>query len=383
LATYRKGAVLALAGMLLIAVAAIAAEVAPGVQVHGYMQNRGYFAPGANAEFRSERISISAVATLPESSTGYVELYYHPWAPSDGLYIESAYYETGLGAGKIRVGKGRRMTFGITPSYPNRKSSNYGIVPEAFTQDRIQGVQYMVQQGTLDAGIAVHTGYRLGQRRIGEVPGDYVRNATHQVQHLAFRDDESGGGSPSRLSSKLAVSARLGGKWANGVKAGVSYYDSTLDSEDLTALTSETAATLLNTAGGTGTSLAPVGTTSKTMWIGGADFSWKQPSGFVLQGEYYSGKVSVVKDKAWTVLAGWEPPQGWKFFARYADHDLNATRTANRLSWPVKQINLSAVQPLRKALWIQYEYEMNRESPPAGTAKVKNDLFFVELFTGF
>jgi len=44
---------------------------------------------------------------------------------------------------------------------------------------------------------------------------------------------------------------------------------------------------------------------------------------------------------------------------------------------------LSIVQPLRRGLWLQYEYEINDEKPPAGVGKVQNNLFFVELFSGF
>jgi len=41
------------------------------------------------------------------------------------------------------------------------------------------------------------------------------------------------------------------------------------------------------------------------------------------------------------------------------------------------------IQPLRRGLWLQYEYDINDEKPPAGVGKVQNNLFFVELFSGF
>lgn len=202
---------LALAALVLLCVglsAALAAEGPPAVQIHGYMQNRGYFGPGANPEFRSERISVSATAALPDDSTGYVEVYYQPWAPASGLYLESAYYETALGAGRIRVGKGRNFAFGITPSYGNRKTSNYGIVAEAITQDRIQGIQYLLKKGDLDFGASVHTSRGLGVRNIGEIPGDTLRNPTHQVPHLSLRDPDGA------LRRKLSFSTRIGTKLA-------------------------------------------------------------------------------------------------------------------------------------------------------------------------
>jgi hypothetical protein len=360
----------------------VVAAPAPAVQVHGYMQNRGYFGPGANPEFRSERISISAIANLPDDSTGYTEVYYHPWAPSAGLYLESAYYDTPMAGGRLRVGKGRRMTFGITPAYPNRKTSNYGIVSEAFTQDRIQGVQYMTQKGVLDFGASLHTGSRLGTRNIGEIPGDSVRNVTHQVQHLVFRDANAGGGSPSKLSGRPALSTRVGGKWPNGFKAGLSLYLSSLDPDDLTALTTASASNLLTISSASVPALLP-GATSKTMNVVGGDFTYNMPSSLVLQGEYYRAKVSSLDYNAWNVLAGWGKPTTWRFYARYSQQNMDIVPTTNPLTWDTRQISLSAVQPLRKGLWLQYEYERNLENPVASVAKVKNDLFFIELFTGF
>lgn len=387
---HMKKAVAVLMLLGIAAAVAMGAEVAPGVQFHGYMQNRVYAAPGAQLEFRSERISISAAAALPEQSNAYVELYYHPWAPTQtsGIYLESAYYDTKAGEGRLRIGKGRRQTFGITPAYPNRKTSNYGIVCEAFTQDRIQGVQYMLQKGVLDCGIALHTGYRLGYRNIGEIPGDSDRNVTHQVPHLAFRDASSGGGSPSRLNSKPEVSARLGGKWDGGIKAGISLSVGRLDDKDLAnlngvgPLASDELRPTNPITGVKAPYLLPTAT-SKSRRVWGLDFTAPLPHDFVAQGEFYKAKVSDLKYKAWNLLAGYAPTGGWKFFARYGKQDMDMVPNDNPLSWDVKQLSISAVQPLRKGLWIQYEYERNSESPPVGAGTVKNAVFFVELFSGF
>ena len=378
---------------------AFAADAPAGVQVHGYMQNRVYLADGASAEFRSERISISALAPLPDESNAYVELYYHPWTSSNGLYAESAYYDTGLGAGRVRVGKGRRMTFGITPAYPNRKTSNYGLVSEAFTQDRIQGVQYMIQKGALDAGISVHTAYRLGIRNIGEIPGDDVRNnATagpplhigHIVPHLSLRDPHSGSGTPvtstapNQLSRHPQFSGRLGGKWKSGLKAGVSYSFAHLDARDRANL--NTAGTVLAptnpTTGAATPSIGGGAFTGESMRIFGLDAGHKFPCGLVLQGEFYDAKVSNLRYGAWNGLIGYEMKSGWKFFARYAKQDMDIARSANPLTWDTQQVSISLVQPLRKGLWLQYEYEINTEDTDTGLS-VPNNIFFVELFTGF
>lgn len=364
MAIYRKGTVIVLTALLFAVVIGSvvhAVEVAPGVKVSGYMQNRLYLAPGANPTFRSERISISATAALPNESTAYVEWYYHPSATGSGLYLESAYYDTPIADGRLRIGKGRRLTFGITPAYPNRRTSNYGIFSETFTQDRIQGVQYVTQRGNLDFGISAHTALRLGVRNIGEIPGDTVRNADHQVPHLSLRD------LPGDWSRKIEVASRIGSRW-NNLRAGASLSVADLDNRDLDFLKAN--------------DLVPVTATDNDRLMWGLDFTYK-PSAFVVQGEWADAEASDLSLDGWNILLGWEPPTGWKFFGRYAEKNIDVAPTTNPRTWDVEQIQLSAVQPLGKGLWLQYEYEINRESPPAGIGSVRNNLFFVELFTGF
>lgn len=379
----------------------------PVISVHGYMLNRIYSAPGTSPEYRAERISVSTIAVLPNASTAYVELYYHPWAPTpfgtSGIYLESAYYDAPLGGhaqgstlgeyGNLRVGKGRRLTFGITPAYPNRKTTNYGIVSEAFTQDRIQGVQYYYVHDYVDSGITVQTGYRLGVRQIGEIPGDTPRNATHQVPHLAFRDPQSGSGVPdTRQNQKLGIAARLGGVWpVVGLRGGISGYLGTLDNQDLVNLTTSAPGNVLspvnplNPGAGPTPALLPAGTTSHKMNVLGLDLSYKnQPTGIVAQGEWYSAKVSTLPYKAWNALVGWEADgmNSWRAYVRYGRQDMGIARTANPLTWDTEQWSLSFVQPLYKNVWLQYEAEINNEQSNTG-AHVKNNLYFVELFSGF
>jgi hypothetical protein len=353
--------------------AAIAVDISPTVQLHGYLQNRLYVPQGVTPEFREERVAVSATAALPKDSIVYVELDYHPSLANNSILVESAYYDTPFGPGHIRVGKGRDYTFGMTPYYANRKTSNYGIVAEKFTQDRIQGVQYLLQKGKLDIGASVHTQLRLGNRAIGTVPGDVTHDATHTVSHLAFRD------TPGDLSQRLAFSARVGGIWKD-IKAGVSGSISSLDSRDLANLTTSSATNTL-TPNGT-PSLLPADTTSTTFNKYGIDFIYKKQSGWLLQGEAYKSNISTMSVNAWDVLAGWDPPKGWKFYARYSQQNTDAVRTANPLSWDVQQITLSVVQPIRKGIWMQYEYEINTEDSNTG-ADVKNNIGFAELFVSF
>jgi hypothetical protein len=349
------------------------------------MQDRIYTGSGANTEFRSERVSLSTIARFPDTSIAYAELYYHPWVSSNGLYLESAYYDSALADGRVRVGKGRRMTFGITPAYPNRKTSNYGLVTEAVSQDRIQGIQYMYDKGNFNAGLSVHSGYRLGYRSIGDIPGDDIHALGNVVPHLALRDPVSGNGTPGQVSRNFQVSGRVGGKW-KGLTAGISGSVADMDARDLANLrtvSSTNQLSPLNPLTGT-TPTTPLGAsfTDNGMQQLGFDMTWKHPSGFVAQGEYYPCKVSNLNYNVWDVLAGYEWKSGWKVFGRYSKQDMDTPRTDNPLSWDTNQISISVVQPWKKTVWLQYEYEINGEATNTG-ASVDNNVFFVELFTGF
>lgn len=371
-------ALVALTAVLLIMAAGIAfaaeAPAPPKIDVHGYMQNRVYMGSGANTQFRSERISISTIANFADNSNAYVELYYHPWAPASGLYLESAYYDKAIGKGRLRIGKGRRLTFGITPAYPNRRTSNYGIVAEAVTQDRMQGIQYTTSNENMDFGLSLHTAYRLGTRAAGEIPGDSVRNAMHQVTHLCLRDDNA------NLSQNLAVSTRIGVRSADGFTAGVSGSWSKLDARDLTTLTTLKPVNPLTGLAAIAPLVGPTTDDSFSQW--GIDFTKKWDSGFVLQGEYYGATASTLDYSTWNLEGGYYFPSGWKAFVRYSKKDMDTPATDNPLSWDLTQTSISVVQPIAKSVWIQYEYEINEENAPCGDC-VGNNIFFVELFSGF
>ncbi len=96
-------------------------------------------------------------------------------------------------------------------------------------------------------------------------------------------------------------------------------------------------------------------------------------------------KTSDIKHSGWELLAGYNP-KGMKpkAYVRYAVIDMDAPAVAaSQYTWDKQQIALSVVKPLRPSVWLQFEYERNMESTPAGTPDVKNDIGFVELFTGF
>lgn len=356
------------AGALILLCALLAgfSPCAGEVVWHGYMLNRVYQPEGGPTRFRTDRVSLSASAQIDPKFSAYVEVYYHPFVPAVAAaepyrtYLESAYADVKLGKGTLRVGKGRRMSFAITPSYPNRKTSNYGIFSEAFTQDRAQGIQYFWADKGYEAGVAVMTGMRLGNRGIGDVTID----GTNVVRNLADRDV------PHDISETLQVDARMGLVTAKGLRAGITGTFGDLDQSDVDFLNS---------------GVFPAAThTSKTHDRYGAYFMYPW-SDYVVQGQYMKAKTSDIKHSGWELLAGYNP-KGMKpkAFVRYAVIDMDTPAVAaSQYTWDKQQLALSVVKPLRPSVWLQFEYERNMESAPAGTPDVKNDIGFVELFTGF
>lgn len=382
-----KSVFLALAAVTIssVVVPANAVEVAPGVKINGWVQNRLYDGSGATPLFRTYLASLYASADLPDDSKAYMEVDYQPWAANSGVFLESAYYDTKTGTNRTRIGKGRRLVFGMLPIYANRKTSDYGLVSDAFTRDRIQGVQYYATNGHLDAGISVHEAYRLGTRNLGEIPGDDTRNnATtsaigHVVPHLCLRDISA------QNSNRLQVSGRLGGKWNNGLRAGISGSYAALDPLDIANLkgTGDNSLRPIDPLNGTfPTDPIGPGFTKKSMYQYGADVEYKSKSGFVAQGEYYGSGVSNLGYFAWDGLIGYEASNGWKFYTRYGTQNMNIVPTNNPLTWDTQEITISIVQPLRKNLWLQYEYNVNLEKTNTG-ADVPNNVGFVELFASF
>ncbi len=384
--------VVAILLLSLIAVSAFAQGI-QNVELHGYIQNRFYANPSTPAEVAVQRVSLSAVGKLGTDGQVYVEVYYQPWGPdyvvsSAGspplatnvgaitadefrTYLESAYVDLPFAGGRIRIGKGRQLNFGLTPSYPNRKTTQYGILAETFTQDRIQGIQDRCQQGYFSIGErpcyadqSVGTGFN--SRFIGEFPGFGPDNV---VAHVADRDI------PGEISDRLAVSSRVGIS-TPCFQIHVSGATGGMDQSDLAQFNA--AATAI-TPFGFGT---PNNTNTDHNKYGVDSIYSSGP--FVAQGEWYQGHFSFLGITGYSILAGYQPAGKQRAYVRWDALNNDQPATAdNQLSWNTQQLTFAFIQPIRKGVWAELEYEKNMESPPAGVASVKNDLLFVEFFSGF
>lgn len=344
------------------------AQAAP-TEIHGWMLNRFYAEPG-NAHFEMERISISGSQQLEPDINAYVEWYYHNWVnrkPSLGSpwFLDSAFVNYKDPSGNnLRFGKGRNNAFGIVPAYPNRRHSEYGLVSETFTQERIVGLQYF---GTFadkktGFGIAAYNELTPGTRFSGTDQAFFRDDPV--VPHLADKGE----------GKNLAFSGRLTYPVVKGGRLGASFATGKLRASDIAFLA--------------GKDLVAAGTTVDKNNRWGVDFDYKHPKGFVGQAEYYAASESTLDFTGWDALVGYEPkdPMGIKLYARYGQLDLDPPAvTANTFTWDQQQLILSAVKPLRpnKPIWLQVEWLRNMEDPPAGVSNVDNDVFFLEVFTGF
>ena len=364
----------------LAAIPVLAQQTAPSVELHGYMQNRFYANPDRPARFVTDRVSLSAIGHLGTDATGYVEVYYHPWltdraivapaapgvvgftADQFRVYIESAYVDMPLAKGRIRVGKGRQLNFGLTPSYPNRKTSQYGILAETFTQDRITGAQYDQKIGEVDIGASLYTDLRVENRKIGDFAGNPVNGLTpgaNVVSHIADKDD------PANNPGTLAGSLRFGITKPN-FQAHLSGATGRMVRDDVNTLAAAYG----------------VASTSTKHAKYGLDSSYSCGP-YVFQAEIYQGQFSFLKVTGYQVLIGYQPKDKARFYARWSAINNDGNLTSNQLTWSPRQLTLGVIQPIRKGVWVEVDYEKNTESRPTGIASPGNDMLFAELFTGF
>lgn len=340
---------------------------------HGYTLNRVYQPQGGPTRFRTDRISLSALAQIDPKISAYVEVYYHPFVPAVSgaepyrIYLESAYTDVKMGDGILRVGKGRRMAFALTPHYGNRKTTNYGIFSEAFTQDRAQGVQYFVDKPGYEYGVAVMTGMRVGNRAAGYEPSDSITT----MANLADRDV------PHDISEGLMIDGKAAWISPAGLKIGVTGSVGELDDSDLAFLNGPAAFGL--DPGG-----SPVVHTSNTRTRYGVYAQYPRGN-YILQGQYMWAQTSDIDHSGFEVLAGYAPKgMAPKAFVRYAEINMDTPAVAGSMySWDKQQIAVSVMKPLRPTVWLQLEYEWNMEDPPPGVAEVRNNVGLLELFTGF
>jgi len=398
---YRLTCLLVVLCVLAAVAVASAAETQgpPPVEVHGYMQTRYYVNTTVNATIdgsgvitnevddtwvETERISLSGLARLAEGRTAYAEIYIHPWLPNSDpsfLYLESCYLDIPAGPGaKFRVGKGRSLTFGMTPAYGNRKLSNYSPLAETYTMDRALGIQYTQSRGDDSFAFGIYNSQAAGARYIGMAADsqmDLGSLARTTVGHLTARDD------PAGRSGELEVSARYGRQMGD-MSVGVSARGGALDNNDSAYLASK---------------FGSAYTGNQTRMAYGVDATYKSAP-VCGTFEYYAGSTGGIDHSGWSVVLGAEPKAGGTgmlsglagvckgLYLRYGQLDIDVPPTLSTITWDTTQLAVSYVLPLNNRLgkypkWLQLEYEKNTEDTPGVASDIPNNVFFVELFTSF
>lgn len=358
---------------VVVMLAASAASAAK-VDIHGFMLNRFYYDPG-EAHFEVERIGLQASAPLADDVKTLIEWYYHNWAPSDKLWLESAYVDfDNVYGGRLRAGRGRSYVFGITPTGGTRRTSEYGLVSETFTMDRIEGLQYMRDEKDGWAWAAgVYNGYSLGRRPTMDL---HIYTPPHGGEHTAnahLTDRENNQRDVLEVAAKLTKHVNPSLQVDFSVRGGeISVADVAFVNDNFNA-----------------------NWTSRTKLRYGLDAIYKKGE-WMSNAELYLAKTSELDHIGYAILVGYEPknPAAMKAYVRYgvSDLDLSAADLApaspgalsDQLTADHEQWMLSLIQPIRPGVWVEFAYIINDQDTVApGVSMPENDIGFVELFTGF
>ncbi len=330
---------------LLIAISA--SFVAAQVEVHGFTQARA-IAGNNNYTFRIDRFGLRLQQKIDDEFDWLTEIYVHPFpTPTSAVYMESAYLNWHLRDRlpwdfTVRFGKGRNETFAQAPYYSRRRTSDYTLFSEAYTQSRVLGIQTFSNFGPVQLAIGILNGYTpvLGGRQVPDFAvGDFIRVPLGDGE-TAYNTDQN-----------LAVSGRLGYKNTvpvlGALNVGLSAYVSQTD--------------------------AFPAVSDDEMNRYAVDGEFKTPQGFLAQGQFLTGSTAGIDQGGGEILGGWESAQ-YGLYARYG----TVTYDTNTLP-DLNQIMLSAIYKIRPAIHFRLEGLINGEDMknlPGG--EVDNDVIFFE-----
>src|SRR3989339_1655294 len=263
-------------------------------------------------------------------------------------------------SGIWRIGVSRNYSFGLVPTIPNRKTSNYGIVSGMFTEDRVIGVQYLSMTSTIEVNIAAHNSYELGVKTVGE--------GINTVTFLADSDNTFSVFQRNDNSDSKEVSARIAYISANSFDIGVSGAYSVLPETEIAAL---------NTILGTDY-------VSDKKIRAGLDFMCTELNPIILQGEIYNGWTSDLKHTAWQALTGYMFKKDNKpfvdIYARYGENNpIIDTNPAIQETWKLRQTVLAVKYMFTPGVSLQLEGEINKQRTRGGAANIPSSAAFLEL----
>lgn len=334
---------------VLIGIAAIvmAASTIPAladtVEVHGLMQARFALA-NDDYGFRMDRFSLRLQQKVDDEFNWLTEVYFHPTSASatGRVYLESAYLNWNLKERlpwdfSLRIGKGRNEAFAQAPYYSRRRTSDYSLFSEVYTQSRVEGVQTFSTFGNMQLALAVlNPLIPAAGRSVPDMP-------TGSSITIPCGDGENA----DNTTDRVALSGRLGYKGNTPIfgafNAGVSAY-----------MTETTAA----------------GDNEMNRFA--VDGEFKTAQGFLVQGQALVGSTNGTDQNGAEILGGWENAE-YGLYARYGAVSYDDATMAD-----LDQIMVSALYKIRPTIHLRVEGLINGEDK---TAKVDNDvLFFETLF---
>ncbi len=323
---------------------------------------------------------------------------FYPTEAIGYLYIERAQAEiklpsVGLYTHSLRIGKWYRAAFGIPPSYPNRKISDYSLVSEAFTHDRVIGIDYIASYNKMvNFAVSVYNGLAIGARNFG--PSDPIIG--NNIPIIADREIVSPCWKVMCVTDNdynKEVSMKLGYQWPAGASYRAAYggngkyfqFDvfgtigNKLTKADKKYLTDPEKLDIPSTI-----------IHNNKKFRAGADARLVVGKSSY-DAEFFKGWTGGLQTIGFQVLGVYKLfPGRLDLLARYAELDnINVTKTQAKnvpALWNKRQIQLSVKVYLAKWAWIQTEYYFNFEGPTGDVAwvhknnpKTRNDVFFIEM----
>lgn len=311
------------------------------VQTHGFILFRTIAASGVNSNYttRVERYGINFTEKVNDEFDWLTEIYIHPQMADARarLYMESAYLNWNLSNRlpwdfRVRIGKGRNYTYGIAPSYGNRRTSDYTLYSEAFTQLRVSGFQTFSQFGNIQLAVALLNPYALRSRTLPDFAiGDNIPIP------ICDRDNDNS------TIQRVGISGRLGYK-TDMYNVGASMYMSETGSQD-----------------------------DNDHSRLGLDGELTLDNGIMGQAQFTIAKTNGIDHNGGEVLVGWEPGKAG-LYARYGmltyDDDT---------MYDLNQIMLSGVYKIHPRIHLRLEALLNGEDGKDVQADdINNDVIFFE-----
>ncbi len=327
-------------------------------EVHGFLLARTIVTNNNYGE-RIDRYGLRITQKIDDEFNFLTEFYIHP-SEADArsrLYMESAFINWNLKNRvpwdlTVRIGKGRNYCYGLTPDYSSRRTTDYSLYSEAFTQVRVSGFQTFSKFGNVELDLALVNPYTLKSRPLPDFPLGKSLNIP-----ICDRDNDT-----AAVRNRGAVSGRLSYK-TSILKVGVDGYVSQTGPDKVGGVKQKNS---LNRFGASG--------------------ELKLANGLMAQGQFTMATTACdlnanAADGAETDLShnGGEALVGWEknktgLYARYG------MVTYDDKLQSLNQIMLSAVYKIRPNVHLRFEGLINGEEEDAAKkwAKCDNDVMMFE-----